>query len=150
MLSALAAGDKVCLMNKALYGLKQADRAWNKRLDRELRALGAKPANEDPCVYVRHRKEIQIIIIYVDDILVMCRDPEEINRFGRELTNLFKVKDFGDLKRCLGMDFSRSDKGIFVNQRTYIKDILLRLGMSDCNAVSTPLDVGTKLIRGAA
>ncbi|KMQ86248.1 retrovirus-related pol polyprotein from transposon tnt 1-94 [Lasius niger] len=149
MLNGLATGDKVCLMNKALYGLKQAGRAWNKRLDRELRALGAKPTNRDPCVYVRHRKEILIIIIYVDDMLVMCRDPEEITRFGREMANLFEVKDLGDLKRCLGMDFSRSDEGIFVNQRTYIKDILLRFRMSDCNAVSTPLDIGMKLVRGA-
>lgn len=148
MLNTLAAGDKVCLMNKALYGLKQAGRAWNKRLDKELRTLGANPTNGDPCVYVRHRKEILIIIIYVDDLLVLCRDPKEIACFGRELANLFEIKDLGDLKRCLGMDFFRRDEGIFINQRTYINDILLRFGMSECNPVSTPLEAGTKMTKG--
>ncbi|KMQ87115.1 gag-pol polyprotein [Lasius niger] len=145
-LNCLTAGDKVCLMNKALYGLKQAGRAWNKR-DRELRALGAKPTNGDPCVYVRHRKEILIIIIYVDDMLVMCRDPEEITCFGRELANLFEVKDLGDLKHCLGWIFPEATRA-YSSIRGRTLKILLRFGMSDCNAVSTPLDVGTKLVRG--
>lgn len=148
MLDTLATGDKVCLMKKALYGLKQAGRAWNKKLDRELRTLGANPTNGDSCVYVRRREEIMIVIIYVDDLLVMCRDMGQITSFGRQLANRFEVKDLGDLKRCLGMDFTRNEEGIHVNQQTYIDDVLLRFGMSDCNAVSTPLDVGTKLAKG--
>lgn len=144
MLNEMVAEDKVCLMNKALYGLKQVGRAWNKQLDKELRALGANPT--DPCVYVKHRKEILIIIVYVDDLLVMSRPR---GSFGRELASLFEVKDLGDLKCCLRIDFSRSSKDIFVNQRTYIEEILLRFGMSECNAVSTPLDVGTKLARSS-
>lgn len=117
-------------------------------MDRELRILGANPTNGDPCVYVRHWKEILIIIIYVDDLLVICQDPEEIVCFGRKLASLFEVKDLGDLKRCLGMDFFRGKEGICINQKTYIKDILLRFGMSECNPVSTSLEAGTKMANG--
>lgn len=151
MLDELATGDKVCKMRKALYGLKQAGRAWNRRLDKELRTLGAKPTNGDPCVYTRKQaNELMVILIYVDDILVMCRDPKEIDRFGDRLAELFEIKVLGDLKRCLGMDFTRGKDGIHINQGTYIRDTLQRFGMQDSNAVSTPLDVGTKLVKGEA
>lgn len=126
--------------------MKQTGCAWNKRLDKELHTLGAKLINGDPCVYVRRRKGILIIIIY-DDMLVMCRDLKKINRFGRDLANLFEIMDLGDLKHCLGMNFSRNDVGILVNQKTYIKDVFQRFEMSDCNAVSTPLNAGTKLVK---
>lgn len=71
MLQALSAGDKVCHMKKALYGLKQAGRAWNKRLDEEIRNFGAVPSQADPCVYSKGQGENRlIIIVYVDDIIV--------------------------------------------------------------------------------
>ena len=138
-------------MRKALYGLKQAVRARYRRFDKELRVLGASPTKADPCVYLRHREGgFTIVVIYVHDILVISKDLEEISRFGRELSNIFEIKDISDLKRCLGMDFVRNVEGIFINQKTYITDILQRFEMKECNPVSTPLDVGTKLVRGNA
>lgn len=46
------------------------------------------------------------------------------------------------------MDFHRNENGIFINQKTYIRDILLRFGMENSNPVLTPLDTGTKLVKG--
>lgn len=103
MLKELTTGDKVCHVKKALYGLKQAGRAWNRCLDRELRTMSAKPTNGDSCVYVKHQgEEPMIIIIYVDNILVMCRDPEEIARFGNKLASLFEITDLG--RQTLSVD----------------------------------------------
>lgn len=151
MLDKLASGSKVCCIKKALYDLKQASRFWYKRLDKELRVLGLKPTKGDSCVYIRNiKKKLVIIVIYVDNILAMCTDLKEIARFGDELKGLFEVKDIGWLRRCLGMDFVGNDQGMFVNQKTYITNVLQRFGMQDCNPVSTPLDPGTKLVRGEA
>ena len=60
------------------------------------------------------------------------------------------MKDIGELKRCLGMDFVKSVEGIFINQKIYITDIFERFGSKVCNPVTTPLDVETKLVRGDA
>lgn len=148
MLDNLTQGNKVCLMRKALYGLKQAGRAWHNFLDEKLRKLGAEPTNSDQCVYlIKGCESIIIIVVYVDDILVMCKDRKKISWFGRQLGKFVEVQDIGDLKRCLGIDFSRTDNGIVMNQRTYITEILERFGMKDCNSLTIPLDVGTKLMK---
>lgn len=52
MLEQLRKHDVVFLLKKGLYGLPQAGRAWNERLDEELRKLGAVSSDADPCVYV--------------------------------------------------------------------------------------------------
>lgn len=149
MFDDLMESDKVCRMRKALYGLKQAGRVWHERFDKELRALGATPTLSDPCIYLMKSKDekLIIIVIYVDDILVMCQDTEEILKFGKQLSKIFNVKDIGKLERCLGMDFIIDEKGILVHHKNYIEEILERFQMSDCNPVSTPLDPGTKLVK---
>lgn len=38
--------------------------------------------------------------------------------------NLFRIKDLGVLKYFLGMQISRSKKGIFISQRKYALEIL--------------------------
>jgi hypothetical protein len=45
----------VCRLNKALYGLKQSPRAWHKKLDTEMGALGFVTCKSDAGVYVRKR-----------------------------------------------------------------------------------------------
>lgn len=152
MLNELQNGSKVCHMKKALYGLKQAGRAWYKLFDKELRNLGLNPTKSDPCVYTGHTKsgQLMIVVIYVDDILVMTQNPAEIDQFGSKLGSIFEVKDAGDLKHCLGIDFTRCEEGIFISQKRYIIDILQRFNMMESNPVKTPMDCGTKLISGEA
>jgi len=147
-LDKLAAGDQVCMMKKALYGLKQAGRAWHKRLDKELRDLGAQLSNGDPCLYIKGQGEdMTILVVYVDDILIMSCCLEAVELFGTNLGKRFDVKSIGKLERCLGIDFVEDCSGIKVSQKTYVNDLLQRFGMKDCKPVSTPLDVGTKLTK---
>lgn len=60
------------------------------------------------------------------------------------------TKDFGEIKRCLRIDLSISDGGIFINQKIYIKDVLKRFGTEHCSSVCTPLEVENKLVKGEA
>lgn len=121
--------------------------AWHSKLDKELRDLGAVPSDADPCVY--HTGPIEnksFIIVYIDDILVMSSDDSEIARVKNHLGSKFDVKDLGEIKYCLGLEFARDNRGITVKLKGYINDVLSRFGMFDCKPVSTPLEPGLKLV----
>lgn len=49
------------------------------------------------------------------------------------------MKDLGLLKYFLGIEVLRSKKGIFINQRKYIFDLLAEIGMIDCKPADTPM-----------
>lgn len=146
MLEEISSGDKVCLMKKALYGLRQPGRVWHKRLDSEIRKFGASPTNSDPCVYTKGQGDNMIIIVtYVDDFLVIASKPIDADSFRNHLQKEFMVKDLGQSKHCLGMDFTFDKNCIRVSQTNYINEILKKFGMSECNPISTPLEAGAKL-----
>lgn len=62
------------------------------------------------------------------------------------LNTKFDVKDLGNIKHCLGLEFTRNEKEISIKQRGYINDMLDRFGMLDCKPMSTPLEPGLKLV----
>ena len=78
-------------------------------------------------MFVKHsgQEKITILIVYVDDIIVIGNDNEEVERIKQMMAKEFEVaKDLGALRYFLGMEFARSKKGIFVSQRKYILYIL--------------------------
>ena len=55
------------------------------------------------------------------------------------------MKDLGDLHYCLAIAFWREFGKTLITQSKYVKEILNRFQMSECKAVSTPLDQNVKL-----
>lgn len=148
MLRNLSKENQVCLLKKALYGLKQAGRAWNKVLNKALTSIGAVPLTSDPCLYrMKDAKDLTLVIVYVDDILLISKSRETIKYIKNELAKNFEVKELGDVKSCLGMEFSKDGSKINLHQRGYISEILNRFEMTDCKPVSTPVDQHTKLTK---
>lgn len=141
-------GDMVCLLNKSLYGLKQAGRSWNLTLHQSLIQLGAVQSQSDPCVYyVGSGEDIAIVVIYVDDILIFSKNQNKMTRIEKHLSSCFEIKILGDVGYCLGIEFTRKDDCILMQQRGYIVDLLNRFGMGDANSVSTPIESGVKLTK---
>lgn len=60
----------------------------------------------------------------MDNIVLTDSDKEELDRLKRRLATEFEIKDLGALEYFLGMEFARSNEGIFVNQRKYVLDLL--------------------------
>lgn len=88
-----------------------------------------------------------IIVIYVDDILIFSKSLNGIARVEKYLSSRFEIKILGEVSYCLGIEFSRSNNQIVLQQRGYIIDLLSRFGMSQANPVSTPMDCGLKLMK---
>ena len=83
-----------CRLKKSLYGIKQFPRAWYAKMNNFLLSLGFERCKYDPNVYLQHLDgSLQIIVLYVDDILIIgsC------------------IVDTGSVKSLLHSSFSMTD-----------------------------------------
>jgi hypothetical protein len=87
--------------------------------------MGNSQCNGDHTVFYRHKGScITILVAYVDDILIIGDDVEEIKSLKEGLGRAFEVKDFGPLRYFFGIEIARSSKGTVLFQRKYVLDLL--------------------------
>ena len=115
---------KVCKLKKSLYELKQSPRAWFGRFTKSMRSFGYRQSNSDHFILQKQHGKITALIVYVDDMVVTGNDPRERKALQSYLSSEFEMKDLYHLKYFLGIEVSRSDKGIFLSQRKYALDLL--------------------------
>jgi hypothetical protein len=138
--------QKVCRLKKSLYGLKQSPRAWFGRFTKSMIDFGYHQSNSDHTLFLKRKQDkITTLIVYVDDMVVTGNDPEERKNLQNYLSKEFEMKDLGPLKYFLGIEVSRSRKGIFLSQRKYTLDLLQETGMSACQPADTLVEEGWKL-----
>jgi len=70
------------------------------------------------------------LLIYVDDILLTGNDLTEMQHLKECLLRRFHIKDLGDLKYFLGIEFSHSKTSVYMSQRKYTLDILQDVGLT--------------------
>nr|GEX72685.1 retrovirus-related Pol polyprotein from transposon TNT 1-94 [Tanacetum cinerariifolium] len=76
--------DKVYRLKKALYGLKQAPRAWYDELSTFLVSKGFSKGSIDPTLFItKHRGDILLVQIYVDDIIFGSTNPKLSKQFEK-------------------------------------------------------------------
>ena len=138
--------ELVCKLKKSIYGLKQSPRCWNERLCEHLKSLVFKESGADPCVFIREssEKKLEVISMYVDDLLLIAETMEQIKQMKRSLSDTFKMKDLGQLQYCLGVNFNWSTNGVSLCQKQYLSRILERYRMSEANI---PMDLNVKLVK---
>lgn len=56
----------------------------------------------------------------------------------------FELTNLGLMKCFLGNKVDQTEKGIFIYQKKYVKDILARFKMTKCKPANTPIATGTK------
>nr|GFA90235.1 retrovirus-related Pol polyprotein from transposon TNT 1-94 [Tanacetum cinerariifolium] len=132
--------DKVYRLKKALYGLKQAPRAWYDEQSKFLLSKGFTKGSIDPTLIItKHRGDILLVQIYVDDIIFGSTNPNLSKRFGKLMHSKFEMCMMGELKFFLGIQIYQSSRGIFINQAKYAQEILKKHGMTSCDSISTPM-----------
>ena len=125
----------------ALYGLTTSPRAWSKHRDRILRQTkwevdgsvrGLWQCLSDPNVWLilgADAQPVGLLLCYVDDLLVLGPRQERESL----LTHVAQVwscspavhSESGDLSYC-GLEVASDDRGLFVSQGRYVKELLLR------------------------
>nr|GEU95954.1 retrovirus-related Pol polyprotein from transposon TNT 1-94 [Tanacetum cinerariifolium] len=132
--------DKLYRLNKALYGLKQVPRAWYDELSNFLVSKGFSKGSIDLTFFItRHKGDILLVQIYVDDIIFGSTSPNLSKRFEKLMHSKFEMSVMGELKFFLGIQIHQSLRGIFINQAKYAQEIILKHGMTSCDSVGTPM-----------
>ncbi|XP_051115697.1 uncharacterized mitochondrial protein AtMg00810-like [Andrographis paniculata] len=126
---------------KDLYGLRKAPRAWNIRLDKILKDLGFTRCSQEQPVYKLHRSNTILIVgVYVDDLIVIGSNEDQVTRFIGKMQQVFDMSDLGMLTYYLGVELRQSEKGIEISQAGYANGILQTAGMWDCNPTKWSMD----------
>ncbi|GMJ14865.1 hypothetical protein HRI_005155700 [Hibiscus trionum] len=86
-----------------------------------------------------------IVCLYVDDLFYIGNDDAMFEKFKQSMMLEFDMFDLGKMHYFLGIEVRQSSDGIFISQRKYVQDVLMRFQMNECNSVSTPVEFGLKL-----
>lgn len=70
--------------------------------------IGFTRSEYDHCVYIKHTSGIYIyLLLYVDDMLVACKDMGVIDDLKKKLSQRFDMKDLGAARKIIGIDIIR-------------------------------------------
>jgi len=130
-----------------LYGLKQFPRAWNQKLDAFFKSIEFMKNEADPSVYVAQVGDVKFfIVVYVDDLILVCNDQNKLLQIKEELSQKFEMKDLGELHFFLGMEVERNydEQLLHINQIKYLKEILKHFRMEECKPIGVPFDPKVK------
>ena len=133
---------KVCRLVKSLYGLKQAPKQWHAKFDQVMLANGFKINECDKCVYIKNVMNHEVIVcLYVDDMLIMSKEIDDINATKRMLSSKFDMKDLGVADLILGVRIIKNPQGLALSQSHYIEKVLDKFNYLNFNVVKTPIDL---------
>jgi transposase InsO family protein len=165
----------VCRLKKALYGLKQSPLIWNQALHSALIAAGFERMHYEPCLYVhrsrggvapsgskadKNDKQSErnaflglaasdpmfiIIAVYVDDLTIAAMTTKGLAFAKSSIASVFKMKDEGEVKKVIGIEFEKLKDGYILHQRGYLNQVLSRFGMNMSNSLTTPMESGNYL-----
>ena len=119
-------GGRTVLVNKALYGLIGSCAQFHRHLCTELSKLGFKPSKADPDLWMRDAGDhYEYIAKYIDDLLIIAKDPKAILDQMRKPKGPYEFKGVGSPNYYLGGDIKITYKGDSITElelsaRTYI------------------------------
>ena len=109
-------------LRKALYGCHDAGRLWWDLLHNFLvKDMKFIQYTNDSCLYLHSEKSI-FVGVYVDD-LPLVASLIDYKWFCETLSKFFKIKDKGQMRRCLGIDIN-VEPVIFGIRKVIFKHIL--------------------------
>ena len=105
----------------------------------------------DHCLYFKRLNErFIILVLYVDDMLIVSKSMDAINRLKAHMAKTFYMKDLGAAKQILVIEIHRDGRNckLSFSQEKYVEKILERFEMNKENLVNVPLASHFKLSSG--
>ena len=83
----------------------------------------------DSIIFLKDEKDrLEIILAYVDNLIIAEDDMEEICQMKENLSVCFQIKELGELNHFLGPKIDCTEKDLFLCQQKYVKDLLKNMG----------------------
>ncbi|GJS79766.1 putative ribonuclease H-like domain-containing protein [Tanacetum coccineum] len=140
--------DRVYKVEKALYGLHQAPRAWYETLSTYLLDNGFQRGKIDKTLFIkRHKGDILLVQVYVDDIIFGSTKKELCNAFEKLMHEKFQMSSMGELTFFLGLQVQQKKDGIFISQDKYVGEILKKFRFTEVKTASTPMETQKPLLK---
>ncbi|KAK3034239.1 hypothetical protein RJ639_032174 [Escallonia herrerae] len=92
---------------------------------------------------------VNLLLLYVDDILITGNDVEAIRELKQPLCQSFQMKDLGSLTYFFGLQVWHSSCGYTVNQRKYTMDLIKCANLTDQKCIATLMEPNLKLKKDA-
>ena len=137
----------VCKLRRSLYGLKQAANVWFKTIRAAFVEMGLVQSRADPCIFILNGDHPVYVLLYVDDLLIGCLEPDQAGEIAANLSQRFKLKSLGDAKFVLGMEieYSRERGVLLLKQSSSVRRLVERFRQDDAAPVRSPNVVGQDL-----
>lgn len=120
---------KICPLKKALYGLCIIPKRWYAKFRYPFQQ----------CIFVWRNNGLYVIVaLYVDDLLIIRNNVQKILSLKICLSTIFEMLDLGEPRIFLGIEIEKVPDGMLLYQKKFIKKLLSKFGMSECNPVQTP------------
>nr|GFB78154.1 putative ribonuclease H-like domain-containing protein [Tanacetum cinerariifolium] len=140
--------DIVYKVEKALYGQHQAPRAWYETLSTYLLDNGFQrwEINKTLCIK-RHKGDILLVQVYVDDIIFGLTKKEPCNAFEKLMHEKFHMSFIGELTFFLGLQVKKKKDDTFISQDKYVAKISRKFRFTKVKTTSTPMETQKPLLR---
>jgi hypothetical protein len=88
------------------------------------------------------------LLVYVDDIIITGSPYDLVNTLVHKFDSVFSLKHLGSLSYFLGIEVKHlDDHSLLLTQSKYIKDLLSKTNMLECNPINTHIMSSCKLSR---
>ena len=103
--------------------------------------MGFKAISSDTCIFIRVQdNKLIIIALYLNNILIIIKSSNLINKTKNGIKKAFKVKDSRPVRRILSIEVHRNESTSVIKQSQYARKILREYGISEYRPITTPID----------
>ena len=105
-----------------------------------------KRGNANSALFIRKdKKHFVVAQVYVNGIVFGSTDDNLAKSFADEMNTMFEMSMVGKLTYFLGLQVKQNDKGIYINQEKYAKNLVKRFGLENAAHARTLMATNTKL-----
>nr|GEW24949.1 hypothetical protein [Tanacetum cinerariifolium] len=104
--------------------------------------------NIDKTLFIRRYKgDILLVQVYVDDIIFGSTKKELYISFEKLMHDKFQMSSMTEFTFFLGLQVKQKKEGIFINQDTYVAEILKKFKFSEVKTASTHMETQKPLLK---